>query len=129
MTFTGRNVLWERALSKIWERPIMGYGYTAGNIEAWGGTFSSHNMFLEITLQGGILSLLLFVILTWLGIRKNAKKSVQVSNTIVLAIFSVLLKGLMEVTIPFFYYILLALAYCTIPIFNGDSNNEEMKLD
>ena len=126
MTFTGRNVLWERALSKILERPIMGYGYTEGNIEVWGGMFSSHNMFLEIALQGGIFSLLLFVIITWLGIRKNAKKSVQVSNTIVLAIFGVLLKGLMEVTIPFFYYIMLVLAYCTIPTFNGDSNNEEM---
>ncbi|WP_347991382.1 O-antigen ligase family protein [Mediterraneibacter faecis] len=129
MTFTGRNILWERALSKILERPILGYGYTAGNIEVWGSMFSSHNMFLEIALQGGIFSLLLFIIITWLGIRKNAKKSVQVSNTIVLAIFGVLLKGLMEVTIPFFYYIMLALAYCTIPTFNGDSNNEEMKLD
>ncbi|MBO5468874.1 MAG: O-antigen ligase family protein [Lachnospiraceae bacterium] len=124
MTFTGRSLLWEMALSKIVKRPIIGYGYTAGNIEVWGGMYSSHNMFLEIALQGGIFSLLLFIITTWRGIRNNAKKPTQVSNTVFLAIFCFLLKGLMEVGIPPFYYILLALTYC-IPNFSN-KNDESL---
>lgn len=52
-TFTGRASLWYGAVNLIRSSPWVGYGYTAGNISIWGGSFSSHNMFLELMIQGG----------------------------------------------------------------------------
>ena len=110
-TFTGRSLLWRMAIDKITERPFLGYGYTAGNINVWGGMFSSHNMFLEILLQGGLFSFLLFIAITWLGIKRNMKSPIWLSNTAFLAIFCMLLKGLMETSIPTFYYVIITIAY------------------
>jgi O-antigen ligase len=77
----------------------------------WGGMFSSHNMFLEILLQGGLFSFLLFIAITWLGIKRNMKSPIWLSNTAFLAIFCMLLKGLMETSIPTFYYVIITIAY------------------
>ena len=110
-TFTGRSLLWRMAIDEIIERPFLGYGYTAGNINVWGGMFSSHNMFLEILLQGGLFSFLLFIAITWLGIKRNMKSPIWLSNTAFLAIFCMLLKGLMETSIPTFYYVIITIAY------------------
>ncbi len=110
-TFTGRSLLWRMAIDEIIGRPFLGYGYTAGNINVWGGMFSSHNMFLEILLQGGLFSFLLFIAITWLGIKRNMKSPIWLSNTAFLAIFCMLLKGLMETSIPTFYYVIITIAY------------------
>lgn len=119
-TFTGRSSLWRIALDKIAKRPLIGYGYTAGNIKIWGGMYSSHNMFLEIILQGGLISMLLFLLMTWTGIKRNSKATMQLSNTIFMAVFCFMLKGLMEVSIPVFYYILITMAYYG-PSYNGNN--------
>lgn len=55
---SGRSLLWEFAIEKIMKQPILGYGrQTVNYIETWGGYFSSHNFFLEMMLQGGIVAL------------------------------------------------------------------------
>lgn len=110
-TFTGRSLLWKMAIDEILEKPFLGYGYTTGNINVWGGMFSSHNMFLEILLQGGLFSFVLFIAITWLSIKRNIKSPIWLSNTVFLAIFCMLLKGLMEASIPVFYYVLITIAY------------------
>lgn len=110
-TFTGRSLLWKMAIDEILEKPFLGYGYTTGNINVWGGMFSSHNMFLEILLQGGLFSFVLFIAITWLSIKRNMKSPIWLSNTVFLAIFCMLLKGLMEASIPVLYYVLITIAY------------------
>lgn len=110
-TFTGRSLLWKMAIDEIMEKPFLGYGYTAGNINVWGGMFSSHNMFLEIILQGGLFSFVLFIAITLFGIKRNMKSPIWLSNTVFLAIFCMLLRGLMEASIPVFYYVTITIAY------------------
>jgi exopolysaccharide production protein ExoQ len=68
-TLTGRTGLWTVVMSLIAERPILGYGYRAmwvlndastvlADQEAGGwGVASSHNAFLELTLQLGYLGM------------------------------------------------------------------------
>lgn len=63
-TFTGRYELWSTAWKMIENQPWIGYGRLSHDyIAAWGGYFSSHNMILEILLQGGVLALISFVAL------------------------------------------------------------------
>lgn len=78
LTFTGRTKLWSVVVDKISERPWLGYGYVAfwrgmegeesakiSRLINWHADHS-HNAFLDISLNLGLLGLLLFV-LSWLS--------------------------------------------------------------
>jgi O-antigen ligase len=84
-TLTGRTTLWSVVVEFIGERPVGGWGYRAmWNLDdptttladkltgGWGVT-SSHNAFLEITLQLGLVGLTLMTgiiaIALWRGLR------------------------------------------------------------
>ncbi len=61
--FTGRNFLWENAIGMIKSSPLIGYGrLNQDYLHVWGGYFSSHNFFLELLLQGGVVALFCFFI-------------------------------------------------------------------
>jgi O-antigen ligase len=73
-TFTGRTNIWSAVLDKIWERPWLGYGY-GGFWLGWEGESAevlivlpqnnvpthSHNGFLDLWLDLGLLGLVAFV--------------------------------------------------------------------
>jgi len=70
LTLTGRTDLWMAVLDKIWERPWLGYGYGAfwsrdgeaamiWSIIKWEAV-NSHNGFLDIWLELGLLGLSVF---------------------------------------------------------------------
>ena len=113
MTFTGRTQLWSAAVELIQKKPMLGYGYTAGNISIWGGQFSSHNLLLEILLQGGIISFGIFLLILIIAIKKIIYGNRSVSNTVFLAIFSFLLVGLMEVGLHWSFFVLIILSSYT----------------
>ncbi len=54
---TGRNELWNKALDKTLERPVLGYGAAADKRAKIGGF---HNAYLQEWYNGGILGLFLF---------------------------------------------------------------------
>ena len=110
-TFTGRSTLWAKAIEEIAQRPLFGYGYSGGNINIWSGTYSSHNMFLEMMIQGGVFYLALFVFVTFVAIKRLRKASVALGNSIFLGLYCFLLKGLMETELSEIYFILLIFAY------------------
>lgn len=110
-TFTGRSLLWAAALEEIAKKPFLGYGYTGGNITIWGGTYSSHNMFLEMMIQGGVLYFAVFIIITYIAIKRISQASVALGNTLFLGIYCFLLNGLMETGVSEFYFIFIVLAY------------------
>jgi O-antigen ligase len=68
LTFSGRSDLWEMIIAKIWERPLLGYGFygfwttsAASNLRAtlnWAS--NAHNGFLELLLELGFLGFLTF---------------------------------------------------------------------
>lgn len=69
LTFNGRSDLWELVISKVLERPWLGYGFsgfwtsnTASNLRAtYDWASNAHNGFLELLLELGFLGFLTFV--------------------------------------------------------------------
>jgi O-antigen ligase len=66
VTLTGRTYIWVSAIENIKASPIYGYGTVDGgrlvmNTTGGGSFASSHNLFLEITLQAGFIGLTLFI--------------------------------------------------------------------
>jgi exopolysaccharide production protein ExoQ len=82
LTLTGRTDIWPAVISKIRERPLLGYGFS-GFWYGLGGESAdvirtvrwdlndSHNGFLELALQLGLLGLSLFFFLTWMTLLKS----------------------------------------------------------
>ncbi|NJN01329.1 MAG: O-antigen ligase family protein [Leptolyngbyaceae cyanobacterium SL_1_1] len=74
-TLTGRTLIWEIVIQKIWQKPLLGYGVSA--FWATGSPYAvevginvandyipphSHNGFLELALSIGLVGLTLFVV-------------------------------------------------------------------
>lgn len=95
-TFTGRTYLWEYAIKMINQRLVWGYGYTSGNISAWGKEFSSHNILLELLIQGGIIYLVPFILLIMYYFMCSPQYQNYIWTTISSLIASFLVIGLME---------------------------------
>src|SRR5699024_1090176 len=58
--FSGRNRLWEVAFKYIRKSPIFGYGLDNGLMSLAGIEQSTHNTYIHILLQGGIVGLFIF---------------------------------------------------------------------
>ena len=74
--FSGRNILWQRILYYIYKKPIWGYGMQDSAIlqSRIGNIYGSHNYFLDIIYQGGVIGgiiFLMFVIIPLVRIRKS----------------------------------------------------------
>lgn len=72
--FSGRDRLWPMIIELIWEYPFAGYGPGALPRDFLDTTLSSHNLYLQVALQVGLVGLLIFVLLLfqiwnlfWLG--------------------------------------------------------------
>lgn len=110
-TFTGRTELWDFALAYIAERPWRGYGYQS----FWGigeaspaaslpegflqRTPHAHNGYLDVTLQGGLIALILFLALLmtvarWAG--RLADRDAGLGYFILLLLIYLILMNLLE---------------------------------
>ena len=106
ITFTGRTYIWGKALSSIVSSPFFGNGYMTGdemavyfdnNISS--AMRSTHNMYLQLLFDGGLVALLLFlgnIINSVKQIVNNRNKNYVFGISVVLVI--VLINGLFEST-------------------------------
>jgi exopolysaccharide production protein ExoQ len=92
LTLTGRTEIWEAALEKAWERPWLGYGYGAfwqdggessyvQRVVGWIDLSHSHNGFLDLWLDLGLLGLFIFIA-SYITVWIKAIKWVQSSRDI-----------------------------------------------
>lgn len=116
--FTGRVFLWDKALNLITKSPVIGYGRQTQNyISAWGGNFSSHNVILEMLLQGGIIAVILWILCIIVS-----TKNVRLSNdrylirVLLSAMFIILIALMMEITVfsVYLFTILAMLNECLV---------------
>lgn len=119
LTLTGRVYAWDMALETIRDNLLIGYGTINGGrltiLQVWANTdpVSTHSFFLEVTLQGGIIGIVLYVLAYIFAGRKLLKNS---GNRLIIfiaaSIFSVLVMYITEGWIYHtFQYTLLYLAY------------------
>ena len=90
ITLTGRTELWSILLEFVKQKPWLGYGYSG----FWAGSFedvwamlawqpgSAHNGFLQLTLDLGVIGLLMFLI-SFIGIAFNAVGWVNLTKSAV----------------------------------------------
>ncbi|KYD31445.1 hypothetical protein B4114_2811 [Geobacillus stearothermophilus] len=92
-TFTGRNYIWDIAINGILKHPIIGNGirsywfdYKSNSVNyylPWGqGIWHSHNAFLELLLQFGVIGGVFFVILYTVNFCISLNKFVKSENII-----------------------------------------------
>lgn len=98
LTLTGRTDIWAYVWDEIQKKPLLGYGYSTywvkgtSRIETF-QIIQSHNSYLEITLQVGILGFLLFFILCVSFFKRIFNKN---DNLAFLALLTILILNFTE---------------------------------
>ena len=95
---SGRSLLWSEAIKKIGKHVLLGYGRQVQDyISAWGGYFSSHNFWLELLLQGGLVALFLLFCVIVFSFRQleNGKQTRQIKSILV-TFFLIMVSVMME---------------------------------
>ncbi|OZU88372.1 hypothetical protein CIL03_12035 [Virgibacillus indicus] len=72
--YSGRSELWDRIINKIIENPLFGYGLGTNARDITDTTLTSHNQYLQVLIETGIIGLILFIFLLyaiWLLLIKN----------------------------------------------------------
>ena len=109
--FTGRSLLWIQAIKQIIRRPLIGYGQIGDTISIWGAVFSSHNMFLELLIHGGILLLSVYLYITFSALHNLKKSKFGYYNSVIVMILGYWIDGILEVGIAPYYFIFLVLCF------------------
>lgn len=102
ITFSGRRNLWDNTLYAIKNKPIIGYGIQSKDYiyNIIGNSSGSHNYFLDITFQRGIIGLSIFIINIILIMYKSVKVSLNNSEYILLG--STMVYLIMFLSEPFY---------------------------
>lgn len=87
VSLSNRTLIWDKAIQMISKEPIFGYGYANNGlvIDAANGLWYSHNLLLDLMIQGGAVLLLLFLILSQI-IYKNTKSALSEKNVQIIMI-------------------------------------------
>ena len=124
MTFTGRDVIWQSSIELFKSNMVFGVGIRKSGflVELMGfGQYAnhSHNAILEILLSGGIVGLIIFIFMTFSGLKKIDRLEESIIKSILTAYtFGFFILTLTEVFISTYnFYLLLFLAYYSPVIF------------
>lgn len=99
ISFTGRTEIWEISKNLISKKPLLGYGLS--NNHGWiywhGKNYYTHNIILEVMIQGGILALIPYLIMFIIAAVSLYKyRSHYISGILSFAIFSMQIVMLTE---------------------------------
>lgn len=133
ITFTGRTDIWDIAMILIKQSPFFGYGVNEGHglIFIRGQYYYSHNGVLEVLLQGGVVSLIFYVLIFAIAaaaLYKNRKYTV--SQILAFGIFTIQVMMLMEAYSNIWIFALPVIS-CYVPEIAAQSENagENVKND
>lgn len=113
MTFTTRTDIWVKAIPKIAEKPILGWGNIAGD-EATEllGSINTHNQLLDSMLSGGLVLLtILLMVLFMIAKSANRIYDKNMKSTVNFFLIALLIKMMFEqiasASIAWFFFMLL----------------------
>lgn len=115
ISFTGRTDIWDIAVMLIKRSPIIGYGVYEGHglIFIRGQYYYAHNAVLEVLLQGGVLSLVFYVLIFAVSAVSLYKyRKLRVSQILSFGIFTVMVMMLMEAYSNIWIFVLPVIACC-----------------
>lgn len=135
LSFNNRDIIWASAIDDIKQRPVLGYGITAGGgveVEFEYNTkiLVAHNQILHVLHEGGFISLILFIIIF---IKISNKMDNFKSDYSVIIIKSVLI-GLLLMMITevqsqkCIIFLILAIAYNLEYLINDKNEQENKKI-
>lgn len=119
LDFSGRRFVWDEAITKIVQKPILGYGIDGVLLHPFwtkwtGGGFNyAHNQILQNMLDGGIVLTVVFWVMIYLCIKninkiKKKKYKVLFTATVILLLFLMIFDSM---TLYCYMYYILILIY------------------
>lgn len=130
---SGRAVLWDDLLEVIKLKPIFGHGSTATPSDFLNTTLSAHNIYLQTTLQVGIVGvflLFLFLFFIWMAFweqRKNKKVMLAASFFIAIIIHQIFVVSLFQVSFELGIVQWIIIGFGLNFCFNKDNNLTQNK--
>lgn len=118
---SGRDDIYERTIQLICASPIWGYGITGGSYH---GVISTHNLFLEILVEGGLIYLIVWVYLLVAFFCKLYKKCKI--NGEYLLLFTIFMCDFVGVMFSFIYLRRTAIWFAMFYIFNEKEQSGDM---
>lgn len=127
LTFTGRNVIWNFALSSIAQRPILGFGLNAfwKNSQVKNSFESlyrfdithAHNGYLNMIIDGGLILILIVLVLVIRSINYNLLTSdSKYSRTVIVLLSMTLIINIIESSFiddsAYIFWIIICFSYC-----------------
>lgn len=98
LTISNRIYVWNATISNIMKKPYLGYGtnlfgkLSINFVPEFGRYYFSHNIFLEIMIQGGIIAFIIFILLYFYAdkVFKEMNKIYDLKAVVAITIFSLL---------------------------------------
>lgn len=120
LTFTGRNIIWSYVFDNIHDKIFLGYGYTS----FWNSYFldiftikykfsppHSHNGYIDIMLDGGVILLFLIISIIAVSINKNLDKfKINKISLVLLCVISLI--NLTESTLVGVFWFIIVVNCC-----------------
>lgn len=128
ISFTGRTDIWDIAIMLIKRSPVIGYGVYEGHglIFIRGQYYYAHNAVLEVLLQGGVLSLVFYLLIFVIAASVLYKyRKLKASQILSFGIFTVMVMMLMEAYSNIWIFALPVIACCVPEIAEQSDNGEE----
>lgn len=98
--FSGRERIWIESVDLIKEKPIMGYGMGASLQKLTEGDLNTHNEYLQLLLQGGLILLSLFAwLVIWMWGKLHEIASSKAARVGASALLGMLIIGTFELTL------------------------------
>ena len=96
---SGRDVVYQRAINLILERPVFGYGFSGGT---YNGVLSTHNLFLEILVDGGLVYLCIWIFML-INFAQKLLRKIKINSEYVL-IAAIFLGDFVNLTFSTIYW-------------------------
>ena len=99
--YSGRQIIWSNIIIFIQKKPLIGYGLTTLPSDLFLTRFSAHNTFLQLTLQSGIIGLILLFNIIIKIYKKLSKLQLSYSIAGISSILSIILHECFEACLIF----------------------------
>jgi len=112
LTLSFRTVIWEKVINTIEDSLMFGNGINTYVLAGKVTSFAAHNLLLQITLDSGLIGVIIFLICIVLAGRQlQLNKNNYISFIILSGIFAILVGGLAESYRITYFFSLLVLGY------------------